>query len=136
MKFRELSDGEWEFIEPLLPSKARISRPGANDRKAINGILSCSSWALEDEHASQVWLFIRLPRGGLSVGAWKASGPRVRPYRLNVEAHGLMKRSVERFFARLTGGFGKLALKWERLASNFLGLLQLACIMIYWRVLK
>jgi len=43
---------------------------------------------------------------------------------------------VERFFAWLKGGFRRLALRWERLASNFLGLVQLACIMIYLRVLR
>jgi transposase len=42
---------------------------------------------------------------------------------------------VERLFAWLTG-FRRLALRWERLASTFLGLIQLACIMIHWRVLR
>ncbi|MBS7634644.1 hypothetical protein KEJ34_03995 [Candidatus Bathyarchaeota archaeon] len=37
MGFRELSDGEWEFIRPLLPPKARVGRPRADDGRTING---------------------------------------------------------------------------------------------------
>ena len=39
MEFLELSDGEWGFISPLLPPKARVGGPGADDRRIINGIL-------------------------------------------------------------------------------------------------
>ena len=39
MEFCELSDGEWEVIEPLLPPRARVGRPRADDRMAVNGIL-------------------------------------------------------------------------------------------------
>jgi transposase len=39
MEFRELSDGEWELIKPLLPPKARTGRPRADDRLVLNGIL-------------------------------------------------------------------------------------------------
>ncbi len=39
MKFRELSDYEWEIIEPLLPPKAKVGRPRADDRIVLNGIL-------------------------------------------------------------------------------------------------
>jgi len=35
----ELSDKQWELIEPLLPKGAWTGRPRANDRKTINGIL-------------------------------------------------------------------------------------------------
>jgi transposase len=45
-----------------------------------------------------------------------------------------MKSSVERFFAWLTNGFRRLAIRWERLASTFTGFIQLACIIIYLRV--
>jgi len=34
MEFRELSDGEWEVIKPLLPPRARV-----DDRMALNGVL-------------------------------------------------------------------------------------------------
>ena len=39
MEFRELSDGEWKLIRSLLPPKARVGGPGADDRRVMNGIL-------------------------------------------------------------------------------------------------
>ncbi len=39
MKFNELTDEQWEFIEPFLPPNARAGRRRANDRITINGIL-------------------------------------------------------------------------------------------------
>jgi transposase len=39
MEFRELSDGEWEVIKPLLPPRARVGRPRTDDRRILNGIL-------------------------------------------------------------------------------------------------
>jgi len=39
MGFRELSDGEWEVIRPLLPPRAGVGRPRIDDRLIINGIL-------------------------------------------------------------------------------------------------
>jgi len=39
MEFRELSDGEWELIRPLLPPRAKTGRPRADDRMVLNGIL-------------------------------------------------------------------------------------------------
>lgn len=42
-KFRrlpsDLSDKEWELIGKLLPPRAGVGRPRADDRKTINGIL-------------------------------------------------------------------------------------------------
>jgi transposase len=59
-----------------------------------------------------------------------------RPYRLDLEAYKRMRSSVERFFAWLTNGFRRLAIRWERLASTFTGFIQLACIIIYLRVFR
>jgi hypothetical protein len=59
-----------------------------------------------------------------------------RPYRLDLEAYKRMKSSVERFFAWLTNGFIRLAIRWERLASTFTVFIQLACILIYLRVFR
>ncbi len=39
MGFIEISDEKWELIKPLLPPKARLGRPRANDGATINGIL-------------------------------------------------------------------------------------------------
>ncbi|MBD3191892.1 MAG: transposase, partial [Candidatus Heimdallarchaeota archaeon] len=46
------------------------------------------------------------------------------------------RRSVERFFGWLKTGFRRLALRWERLSVTFLGFVQLACLLIQWRVLR
>jgi transposase len=59
-----------------------------------------------------------------------------RPYRLDLEAYKRMRSGVERFFAWLTNGFRRLAIRWERLASTFTGFIQLACIIIYLRVFR
>jgi transposase len=40
MEFRELSDEQWQFIQPLLPQRASTGRPRADDRRTLNGILS------------------------------------------------------------------------------------------------
>jgi len=39
MEFCELSDGEWEIIKLLLPSRSRVGRPRADDKIVLNGIL-------------------------------------------------------------------------------------------------
>lgn len=35
----DLSNKEWELLQPLLPQKAPTGRPRADDRKTLNGIL-------------------------------------------------------------------------------------------------
>ena len=42
---------------------------------------------------------------------------------------------VERFFAWLKCGFRRTAIRYERNCENYLGLVYLASIMMYWRVL-
>ena len=39
MKFRPLTDEQWEYIEPLLPPKAKEGKPRADDRQTTNAIL-------------------------------------------------------------------------------------------------
>jgi len=39
MRFRELSDYEWEVIKSLLSPRSRVGRPRADDRMVLNGIL-------------------------------------------------------------------------------------------------
>jgi transposase len=40
---------------------------------------------------------------------------------------------IERFFGWLKSGFRRLATRYERLNTCFIGLLNLACFIIYWR---
>ena len=42
---------------------------------------------------------------------------------------------VERFFAWLKCGFHRIRIRYERNAENYFGMLNIACIMMYWRVL-
>lgn len=42
---------------------------------------------------------------------------------------------VERFFAWLKNGFHRTRIRYEKLAENYLGFLNIASIMMYWRVL-
>ena len=39
MKFRELTDEQWEYIRLLLPKPAWTGRPRADDRRTVNAIL-------------------------------------------------------------------------------------------------
>ena len=75
MKFEELTDCEWEFIKPLLPTKAPTGRPRANDRKTINGLLyilitGCKWMDLPREYGSYATAWRRLKRWEKE-GVWK-----------------------------------------------------------------
>lgn len=60
---------------------------------------------------------------------------RGRPYRLDRKSYKRMRSAVERFFAWITL-FKRLSIRYERLASTFLGFIQIACIIIHLRVLQ
>jgi len=66
----------------------------------------------------------------------KPKPKRGRLYRLSREAYKCMRSAVEHFFAWLKGGFRRLPTRYERLVSAFLGLIQIACIMMYLRVFR
>lgn len=57
-----------------------------------------------------------------------------RPFSLDKESYKKNRSSVERFFGWLKGGFHRLEVRHERLASTFLGLIQIASFIIHWRV--
>ncbi|MHC1611517.1 MAG: transposase [Candidatus Methanospirareceae archaeon] len=67
MKFEELSDEEWELIEPLLPPPAPTGRPRADDRKTPNGIFyllttGCKWMDMPGEYGSYVTAWRRFRR--------------------------------------------------------------------------
>ena len=67
MKFEELTEKEWELIEPLLPPKAPTGRPRADDRKTLNAILyvlttGCKWMDLPREYGSYSTAWRRLKR--------------------------------------------------------------------------
>jgi transposase len=60
---------------------------------------------------------------------------RGRPYRFDEEGYRRVRSSVERLFAWLES-FKKITIRCERLATTFLALIHIACILIYLRVLR
>jgi len=41
MEFKELTEEQWSFIKPLLPSQPIVGRKRADDRKTINESRIC-----------------------------------------------------------------------------------------------
>jgi transposase len=75
MKFRGLSDLQWEYIKPLLPEPAKTGRPRADDRRTIDAILFVLKtgipWNdLPSEYGDDVTAWRRLKRWEKE-GVWK-----------------------------------------------------------------
>lgn len=51
----------------------------------------------------------------------------------DMDGHRRNRSSVERFFGWLKGGFRRLAVRYERLASTFLALIRMVCSIMHWR---
>ena len=60
---------------------------------------------------------------------------RGRPYRFDEEGYKHVRSAVERFFAWLKS-LKRITIRYEKLASTFLAFIQVACILIYLRVLQ
>ncbi|MCP8316390.1 MAG: IS5 family transposase [archaeon] len=56
--------------------------------------------------------------------------------RFNTKGYSVGRSCVERFFGWLKGGFRRLIIRYERLASTFRGFLHLACIAILLRSMR
>ena len=75
MKFKRLTDEQWEYIRPLLPSHAREGKRRADDRQTINGILFVLKtgipWNdLPEDYGDDVTAWRRLRRWEKE-GVWK-----------------------------------------------------------------
>jgi len=75
VEFRELSDEEWAFIEPLLPPRAGTGRPRVDDRVVLNGILyvlvtGCRWMDMPPKYGSYKTAWRRFERWG-EEGVWK-----------------------------------------------------------------
>ncbi|MEM2194397.1 MAG: transposase [Candidatus Methanomethylicia archaeon] len=75
MRFRELSDEEWKFVEPLLPPRARTGRPRADDRRTVNGMLYVLITVVGGWICLEGTARIRLVGGGLRNGVGRMYGP-------------------------------------------------------------
>jgi transposase len=78
MEFRELSEEQWQFIQPLLPPKARTGRPRADQRRTLGGILDvlvtgCRWMGLPRQYALQStawWHLKEWQERGVWEGLW------------------------------------------------------------------
>jgi transposase len=59
---------------------------------------------------------------------------RIIPQNNNQTNYNKSRYVVERFFAWLKCGFRRLIIRYERIAENYLALVNIASIMMYWRV--
>jgi transposase len=83
MEFRELSEEQWQFIQPLLPPKARTGRPRADDRRTLNGILSVLTTGCR-------WM--EMPKG---YGSHKTAWRRLKEWQERGVWEGLWRRLLE-----------------------------------------
>lgn len=79
MSRHDLSDAQWEIIQPLLPAQPKVGRKRKHDRRTINGILyvlkTGCAWAdLPSEYGSYTTCWRWLER-------WSADGTWERIWR-------------------------------------------------------
>ena len=67
----------------------------------------------------------------IPVRVWKGKGRKKR----TGKRYARVRSSVERFFAWLKCGFRRVSVRYERLDKVYIGFLNLASFMMYWRVL-
>jgi hypothetical protein len=90
----DLSDAQWELIQPLLPAAKPTGRPRADDRRTLNSILyvlrtGCRWKDLPDRYGSSVTCWRRLDqlKRGQQIGLTRrGKGSKLM---LVVESHGL-----------------------------------------------
>ena len=76
MKFKELTDEQWNFVKPLLPPCAKTGRPRADDIRTVNAILyvlktGCSWMDLPSKYGDDVTAWRRL-KIWEEQGVWKS----------------------------------------------------------------
>src|SRR5437870_2480374 len=127
----DLTDAQWAVLQPFLHPKPvrKRGRPWQDARAVFNGIL----WVLRtgapwhDLPDRQLWREHRI----------RMIAPN-RPNRLNLtqdrrELRRYCRRwKIERLFAWLHN-FRRLVTRWEFYEANFLGMLQLGCLIILLR---
>ena len=100
----DLTDFEWRVIEPLLPNKPK-GVPRVDDRRLLNGIF----WVLR------------------SGAPWRDLPERFGPCTIYRE-----RNLIERFFSKLKH-FRRVATRYDKLAVNFLAMVQLASLRLWLR---
>ena len=89
--------------------------------------------AAYDDKEIRLYLRQRGIKSNIPVNKRNRRSPKTgRPTRFNPSSYGL-RGTVERFFGWLKSSFRRLAARYERHNACFVGLIYLACFMIYWR---
>lgn len=117
-----------KFIDILESIKIRINR-GRPRSKPVE----LNADAAYDNNTIRVYLKRRGIKCNIpSNNRNRKKAKRGRPHRFDEQAY--RKRGcAERFFGWLKTGFRRLATRYEQLNTCFIGLLNLACFLIYWR---
>jgi transposase len=119
------------FIEVL--ERIRLRRGVGRPRRRPKELYADSAY---DSARIRRYLRSRGIRANIPSNARNRHKPkRGRPYRFDEEGYRRVRSSVERFFAWLKS-FKRITIRYERLATTFLALIHIACILIYLRVLQ
>ncbi len=99
MKFTEITDRQWDMIEPLLPKPAATGRPRSNDRTVLNGIVCVlvSEWSEMPKTYGDGSTANPRPRRWQGFGIWKRILGRAvksahRQGKINLEKYRLIHR--------------------------------------------
>ncbi|PTD94272.1 IS5 family transposase [archaeon SCG-AAA382B04] len=99
LRFEELKDEQWKFVEPVLPSQPETGRPRADDRRTINGILyvlitGCKWSDMPEKYGSYVTAWRRLKRWQKK-GVWQEIVERLQEEAYREGELGLDKAVVD-----------------------------------------
>ncbi len=88
-----------------------------------------------DDRAVRDLLRARGIKSCIPINERNRKNPKIgRPFGFNKETYA--KRSgIERFFSWIKIGFRRLIIRYERLSICYMGLINIACFLIYWREL-
>ena len=151
----DLTDFEWRVIEPLLRNKPR-GVPRVDDRRVLNGIFwvlrSGAPWRdLPERYGPRTTCYNRFVRWR-KAGVWDRlmdaitvahdgdiqmiDSTSVRVHQQAATAKGGVQITVsvapERFFSKLKH-FRRVATRYDKLAANFLAMVQLASMRLWLR---
>jgi transposase len=141
----DLTDFEWRVIAPLLPNKPR-GVPRVDDRRVLNGIFwvlrSGAPWRdLPERFGPRTTCynrFVRWRKAGVQLIQDHGATPNIPP-KSNRRWKPCFSRRlyrernlIERFFSKLKH-FRRVATRYDKLAANFLAMVQLASMRLWMR---
>ena len=130
-----------------LPISFLLSSANEHDSTKFIGVMESISEYLDDDSIQQI-VSVYADKGYDSATIRdylknKNINPRI-PFRKNsnetsknksYKKYNQIRYVVERFFAWLKNGFHRTRIRYERIAENYLAFVNIASIMMYWRVL-